>query len=127
MMTNLVQFPRLGLELEIDRVAFTLGGLNIYWYGIIIAAGLLLALVFAFHYAADFGVDADRLVDVVLVGTVCAIICARAYYVAWTTPCRPCFVPSEAPPWWWTPPEGRKGEIAYDDESGPVPPSGAGA
>lgn len=82
MMTNLVQFPRLGLELEIDRVAFTLGGLNIYWYGIIIAAGLLLALVFAFHYAADFGVDADRLVDVVLVGTVCAIICARAYYVA---------------------------------------------
>ena len=60
MMTNLVQFPRLGLELEIDRVAFTLGGLNIYWYGIIIAAGLLLALVFAFHYAADFGVDADR-------------------------------------------------------------------
>ena len=82
MMTNLVQFPRLGLELEIDRVAFTLGGLNIYWYGIIIAAGLLLALVFAFHYAADFGVDADRLVDVVLVGTVCAIVCARAYYVA---------------------------------------------
>ena len=82
MMTNLIQFPRLGLELEIDRVAFTLGGLNIYWYGIIIAAGLLLALVFAFHYAADFGVDADRLVDVVLVGTVCAIICARAYYVA---------------------------------------------
>ena len=79
MMTNLVQFPRLGLELEIDRVAFTLGGLNIYWYGLIIAAGLLLALVFAFHYAADFGVDADRLVDVVLVGTVCAIICARAY------------------------------------------------
>ena len=82
MMTNLVQFPRLGLELEIDRVAFSLGGLNIYWYGIIIAAGLLLALAFAFHYAADFGVDADRLVDVVLVGTVCAIICARIYYVA---------------------------------------------
>ena len=64
MMTNLVQFPRLGLELEIDRVAFSLGSLNIYWYGLIIAAGLLLALAFAFHYAPDFGVDADRLVDV---------------------------------------------------------------
>ena len=82
MTTNLVQFPRLGLEFEIDRVAFSLGGVNIYWYGLIIAAGLLLALAFAFHYAADFGIDADRLVDVVLIGTVCAIVCARAYYVA---------------------------------------------
>ena len=82
MMTNLIQFPRLGLEFEIDRVAFSIGGINIYWYGLIIAAGLLLALAFAFHYAADFGIDPDRLVDVVLVGTVCAIICARAYYVA---------------------------------------------
>ena len=82
MMTNLVQFPRLGLEFEIDRVAFSIGNIHIYWYGLIIAAGLLLALAFAFHYAPDFGVDADRLVDVVLVGTVCAIVCARAYYVA---------------------------------------------
>ena len=80
-MTNLVQFPGLGLEFSIDRVAFTIGGLDVYWYGILIACGLLLALAFAFHYAVDFGIDADRLVDVVLIGTVCGVICARAYYV----------------------------------------------
>lgn len=83
-MTNLVQFPGLGLEFEIDRVAFSLGGLNVYWYGLIIAGGLLLALVFAFHYAVDFGIDADRLVDVILIGTVCAVVCARAFYVAFS-------------------------------------------
>ena len=80
-MTNLVQFPGLGLEFNINRVAFTIGGLDVYWYGVLIATGFLLALVFAFRYAVDFGIDADRLVDVVLVGSVCAVICARAYYV----------------------------------------------
>ena len=80
-MTNLVQFPGLGLEFTINRVAFTIAGLDVYWYGILIACGLLLALGFAFRYAVDFGIDADRLIDVVLVGTVCAVVCARAYYV----------------------------------------------
>ena len=30
-MTNLVQFPGLGLSFELDRVAFSIGGMNIYW------------------------------------------------------------------------------------------------
>ena len=36
-MTNVVTFPGLGLEFELNRVAFTLFGKEIYWYGIIIA------------------------------------------------------------------------------------------
>lgn len=80
-MTYHVQFPGLGLELTLNRVAFSIGNFDVYWYGIIIAAGMLLAMLFAFRYAVDFGIDVDRLVDVVLIGTVAAIICARAYYV----------------------------------------------
>ncbi len=81
-MTNFVQFPGLGLEFQVSRVAFTIGSMNVYWYGIILATGLLLGAMFAFHYAADFGIDADRFIDVLLIGTVCAVICARAFYVA---------------------------------------------
>ena len=77
-----VEFPGLGLDLTLDRVAFSIGGFNVYWYGILIAAGLMLAMVFAFHYAADFGINSDRLVDVVFIGTVLAIVCARIAYVA---------------------------------------------
>lgn len=77
-----VQFPGLGLEFTINRVALSIGGFNIYWYGVIIAVGMLLALLYAFHSAPDFGIDSDRLVDVVAIGTVMAIVCARAYYVA---------------------------------------------
>ena len=43
-----VQFPGLGLECTVNRVAFTLFGMPIYWYGILIAAGMMLALLFVF-------------------------------------------------------------------------------
>ena len=81
-MTNLVQFPGLGLSFEIDRVAFTIGGVSIYWYGVCIAVGLCLALVFAFRHSIEFGVDPDGMVDVILIGVVLGIVSARAYYVA---------------------------------------------
>ena len=81
-MTNLVSFPGLGLSFEISRVAFTLGNMNIYWYGILIALGLFLGVMFAFRHAVEFGIDTDRMIDVIAVGTVMAIVCARAYYVA---------------------------------------------
>ena len=77
-----VQFPGLGLDLTVNRVALAIGGFNIYWYGVIIAAGMLLAMLYAFRNAVDYGIDSDRLVDVVAIGTVMAIVCARIYYVA---------------------------------------------
>ena len=50
-MTNLVQFPGLGLSFELNRVAFSIGGFSIYWYGVCIAFGICLALVFAFRHS----------------------------------------------------------------------------
>ena len=81
-MTNLVQFPGLGLSFEINRVALSIGGVKIYWYGVCIAFGICLALVFAFRHSVEFGVDADSMVDVILIGIVLGIASARAYYVA---------------------------------------------
>ena len=69
-MTNLVQFPGLGLSFELSRVAFSIGGMDIYWYGVCIAFGLCLALVFAFRRCTEFGIDADSMVDVILIGVV---------------------------------------------------------
>ena len=69
-MTNLVQFPGLGLSFHLNRVAFTIGGVSIYWYGVCIAVGLCLALVFAFRHSLEFGVDPDSMVDVILIGVV---------------------------------------------------------
>ena len=81
-LTNLVQFPGLGLSFHLNRVAFSIGGVHIYWYGVCIAVGLCLALVFAFRHSIEFGVDPDGMVDVILIGVVLGIVSARAYYVA---------------------------------------------
>ena len=81
-MTNLVQFPALGLSFTLNRVAFSIGGINIYWYGVCIAVSMCLALMFAFRHGVEFGVDSDAMVDVILIGVVMGILCARLYYVA---------------------------------------------
>ena len=81
-MSNLVTFPGLGLSFEVNRVAFTIGGINIYWYGVLIALGIVLAILFAFRHCTEFGIDGDGLTDVVVVGVIMVILSARAYYVA---------------------------------------------
>lgn len=74
-----------GIKLTLSPIAFTipLGSRHwdIYWYGIIIAAGFLLALIYGIKNVSRFGLNTDRMLDVVLVATPVAILSARAYYV----------------------------------------------
>lgn len=74
-----------GIHLTLNPVAFSIplgsGKWDIYWYGIIIAAGFLSALIFALKNAKSFNLNSDRMLDVVLVSTPVAILSARAYYL----------------------------------------------
>ncbi len=81
-MTDVISFPGLGLEFEINRVAFSLGSIDIYWYAVIIATGFLLAMAFVFKNCKRFGIDSDRAIDVIFFAMILGIIGARAYYVA---------------------------------------------
>lgn len=80
-MTHTVAFPGLGLELTLDRVAFTVLGHPIYWYGIIIAAGFLLAVWFCQRRAGNFGIQPDSVIDMLLYAVPLAILGARLYYI----------------------------------------------
>ena len=79
-----VTFPKLGLEFFINSTAFTIGSFEVKWYGIIIATGLLLAVLYGMKRAPYFGVDPDKLLDAIIVGVICAVVGARLYYVAFT-------------------------------------------
>ena len=85
MAENFISFPKLGWTFYIDPtlVEFSLFGIDfsIKWYGLIIAIGFLLAMIYAFKRAKFFGIDPDRMIDVVLVSALFAFIGARLYYV----------------------------------------------
>lgn len=76
-----IRFPGLGLTFTINRVALNLLGLQIYWYGIIIAAGFILATFLAVHDSKKYGIKSNDILDLLLFSLPAAIIGARLYYV----------------------------------------------
>ncbi len=80
-MSEILTFPGLGLEFELAPVAFEVFGWPIHWYGIIIAAGFLLAAAFGYWRTSGFGIVPDTGLDIALWTVPMAIIGARAYYV----------------------------------------------
>lgn len=76
-----VSFPKLGIELTINPIAFSIGDFNIYWYGIIIATGFTIALCYAMINSKRFGIVQDKLIDAIIAGLITGIIGARLYYV----------------------------------------------
>lgn len=80
-MINEVFFPGLGLELTLNRVAFHVFGRPVYWYGIIIASGLLLAVWLCSKWGKRFGITEDQITDMMLFAVPAALISIRAYYV----------------------------------------------
>lgn len=80
-MEHTISFPGLGLEFTMNRVAVSLFGHNIYWYGVIIAVGFLLAVLYCYRKCPQFGVDSEKLIDMLFFAVPLAIIGARLYYV----------------------------------------------
>lgn len=76
-----VSFPGLGLEFQLNRVAFHVGSWPVYWYGIIIAAGFLLAVMYCSRQAPRFGIRQDDIIDMLFFAVPLSIIGARVYYI----------------------------------------------
>ncbi len=85
LLTHYIEFPKLGWKFPLNDVLaqFTLFGheFTIKWYGVCIAVGFLLAVVYALRRAKELDIDPDRMIDVALVCTIVGFVCARLYYV----------------------------------------------
>jgi phosphatidylglycerol---prolipoprotein diacylglyceryl transferase len=81
----LVSFPGLGInELPIRRVAFSLFGVEVYWYGLLIASAVIIGLLLAYRAAPRFGIEPDTVLDTMIALVPMMIIFARLYYVAFS-------------------------------------------
>jgi len=76
-----IEFPKMGVRIPINREAFNIFGLPVYWYGIIIAAGFFLAVLLGMRNSKKAGIKQDDIIDVVLFAAPAAIVGARLYYV----------------------------------------------
>ncbi len=74
-----IVFPGLGLEIDPPK-GFQIGPLNIHFYGVIIAFGLMLAVIYGLKRSRQFGLKADDILDGVLWIAPVSILCARIYY-----------------------------------------------
>ena len=78
-----ISFPSFGIEVNPPRT-LSIGPLTAHYYGLIIAVGLILAVMYACKRSKEFGLKEDDILDGVLWVTPFAIVCARIYYVAFS-------------------------------------------
>ena len=81
---NQIVFPHLNIDITIDKTAFSIFGIDIQWYGLIISIGILLAIFFGFSQMKKYGLNSDRTLDCIIGGIIGGVVGARIYYVAFS-------------------------------------------
>jgi phosphatidylglycerol:prolipoprotein diacylglycerol transferase len=76
-----ISFPFLGIFGLNPPAYFTLFGHKIYFYGVLIALGFLLGILYCARHSRNFGIKADDFYDMVILLIPLSILCARIYYV----------------------------------------------
>lgn len=76
-----VSFPGINLNLQINRVAFQLFGIQIYWYAIFIVLAIVLAIIFLKRDDNKYGIKYENIMEAALFVIPISIICARIYYI----------------------------------------------
>ena len=77
-----ITFPILGEGFKLDFLPyFTIFGWRVNWYGVIVAVGFLLAVIYCLKRTKDYGITQDDLVDMLIVAVPLGVVCARLYYV----------------------------------------------
>ena len=74
-----ISFPSLGIDIDPIR-EIAIGPLSVHLYGVMIALGLTLAVIYGCRRSKEFGLTEDHILDGVLWVAPFAVLCARAYY-----------------------------------------------
>ena len=85
-MIKYLSFPGLGISpFHIDDTAFTVFGIDVKWYGVLITLGMILAFLYARSRAKFEGITDDDIYDVTILCIVFGIIGARLYYIIFSS------------------------------------------
>lgn len=78
----IIGFNIFGKEILLNPARyFTVFGFKIHWYGVIIAIGMLIAIIYAMRRSRYFGLTEDNIIDMILIVVPLGIVGARILYV----------------------------------------------
>lgn len=78
---NVVNFPLLNLEITLQKKAFSLFGIDIYWYAFLIVIAMLFVLLLCKRDSGKYDVKFETILDLSIYVIPISIISARIYYV----------------------------------------------
>ena len=80
--TSKISFPGFGIgEFEINSVAFSIGGIEIAWYALIITLGMIIAVTHIIYRSKQIGLPPEHTMDFVIWAIPIGVLGARLYYV----------------------------------------------
>ena len=80
-----IAFPGIGIDaFTVDKIAFSIGNLEVRWYGIILTLGILAGVLYAMYRTKTEGMKAEDILDYAIWTVLIAVLGARIYYVLTT-------------------------------------------
>ena len=77
----MIEFPGLGLNFNINKIAFQIFGIDIYYYAICIVLAIIIAMILCSKDKNNFGIKFDFVFENTIIAVIMGIIGARIYYV----------------------------------------------
>lgn len=78
---NTVTFPLFNLTLHIKKIAFTIFGIDIYWYAILIVSAMAIAILIFKKRDGLYGIKFNSIIDLLIILIPISLISARIYFV----------------------------------------------
>lgn len=78
---NIVKFPLFNLEIPLEKIAFSLYGIDIHWYAVLIVLAIIIVLLLCKKDSGKYNLKFETIVDLSLYMIPISIISARLYYV----------------------------------------------
>lgn len=78
---NQISFPGLNLNLEISKIALSIGNIDIYWYAILMVSAFIIGLIILKIKDGKFDIKFSDIFDLSLFVIPISIISARIYYI----------------------------------------------
>ena len=77
----MIKFPGLNIEFTIEKIALSIGGIDIYWYAIIIVFAIIISMIILKTNQNKCNIQFNTMTDLAIYLIPISIIGARLYYV----------------------------------------------